>query len=132
MSTENAETGQARSLRRQETGVVTSDTLDKTVVVTVERIGTHPLPPVLEVIEPGRLTRLTRPLGGHLDRRGRIGSPVVVPHVPEEEPAECRRTPFADTASLTTPGTSTPRIRCCSGLATSLRGPMCRVAVVEK
>ena len=43
MSTENAETGQARSLRRQETGVVTSDTLDKTVVVTVERIGTHPL-----------------------------------------------------------------------------------------
>lgn len=29
--------------RRVQTGVVTSDAMDKTVVVTVERIGTHPL-----------------------------------------------------------------------------------------
>lgn len=29
--------------RRVQTGVVTSDVMDKTVVVTVERIGTHPL-----------------------------------------------------------------------------------------
>lgn len=29
--------------RRQEVGVVTSDKMDKSVVVTVERIGTHPL-----------------------------------------------------------------------------------------
>lgn len=43
MNTDNVEAGQARGLRRREEGVVTSDRMDQTVVVTVERIGTHPL-----------------------------------------------------------------------------------------
>lgn len=43
MSAENNEAVQETGSRRVQTGVVTSDAMDKTVVVTVERIGTHPL-----------------------------------------------------------------------------------------
>lgn len=40
---ENIETGHERGMRRQEVGVVTSDRMDKSVVVTVERLDMHPL-----------------------------------------------------------------------------------------
>lgn len=43
MSAESNEAAQAVGHKRVQTGVVTSDATDKTVVVTVERIGTHPL-----------------------------------------------------------------------------------------
>ncbi len=43
MSVEANEGGRTAGMRRQEVGVVTSDKMDKSVVVTVERIGTHPL-----------------------------------------------------------------------------------------
>jgi len=42
MTTENTEKQGAGS-RRQEVGVVSSDKMDKTVVVTVERTSSHPL-----------------------------------------------------------------------------------------
>ena len=42
MTTEHTENQSAGS-RRQETGVVSSDKMDKTVVVTVERTSSHPL-----------------------------------------------------------------------------------------
>lgn len=37
------QTDQSRGRRRQETGVVTSDRMDKTVVVTVQRVSAHPM-----------------------------------------------------------------------------------------
>lgn len=40
---EQEQSGTGTGSRRQEVGVVTSDKMDKSVVVTVERIGTHPL-----------------------------------------------------------------------------------------
>lgn len=43
MSVAGNETGRTGGRRRQEVGVVTSDRMKKSVVVTVERIGTHPL-----------------------------------------------------------------------------------------
>jgi small subunit ribosomal protein S17 len=43
MSVASNETGRTQAARRQEVGVVTSDKMKKSVVVTVERIGTHPL-----------------------------------------------------------------------------------------
>ena len=43
MSVAGNETGRTGGGRRQEVGVVTSDRMEKSVVVTVARIGTHPL-----------------------------------------------------------------------------------------
>lgn len=43
MSTETKQQGREARRRRQEVGIVTSDRMDKTVVVTVERIDQHPL-----------------------------------------------------------------------------------------
>lgn len=43
MSTETNKQGRESRRRRQEVGIVTSDRMDKTVVVTVERIDQHPL-----------------------------------------------------------------------------------------
>ena len=43
MSTQMNQSERTRGMRRQEIGVVTSDRMDKTVVVTVERTWAHPI-----------------------------------------------------------------------------------------
>lgn len=42
MSTQTNQSERSRGTRRQEVGVVTSDRMDKTVVVTVQRTWAHP------------------------------------------------------------------------------------------
>ena len=43
MSTANTEATRRHGNKREEVGVVTSDKMDQTVVVTVERVWSHPL-----------------------------------------------------------------------------------------